>query len=87
MGSSSLSRTADLGLLATLRELLRDEDEPPTTSAVAEAVGVPEEYSRFIEQRLEENARRGYVVRDGEGHWLLTDRGATEAAAASAAAA
>ncbi len=73
-------QTADRGLLATVRDLHRDGVEPPTSTAVAEAVGVPEEYSGFIEQRLALNEQRGLVARDAAGHWLLTPYGASLAA-------
>lgn len=69
----------DGGLLATLRELERDRGEPPTATAVAEAVGVPKAYSAFIERRLELNERAGLVERDGSGRWQLTASGAAEA--------
>ncbi|MGH3050917.1 MAG: hypothetical protein ACRDLK_12240 [Gaiellaceae bacterium] len=68
---------ADHGLLATLRDLERSGGEPPTSRRVAEAVGVPAEYSDFIAHRLEENERRGLVERDDSDHWALTPRGAT----------
>ncbi|HET7566509.1 MAG TPA: hypothetical protein VFJ91_00835 [Gaiellaceae bacterium] len=70
----------DGGLLATVRELERERGEPPTATAVAAAVGVPEAYSEFIERRLELNEREGLVERDGAGCWRLTASGATEAA-------
>lgn len=70
----------DGGLLATVRELERECGEPPTATAVAEAVGVPKAYSEFIERRLELNEREGLVERDGSGHWRLTASGAAEAA-------
>ena len=67
---------ADHGLLGTLRDLERDESKPPTSRRVAEAVGVPAEYSDVIAHRLEENERRGLVERSDSGRWTLTPRGA-----------
>lgn len=77
MAPDEYETVADRGLLATLRELEREGDAPPTSEIVAGAVGVPGEYSEFIEQRLEENERRGLVARDGGGRWLLTAEGAS----------
>jgi|GEM_PF-6525619 hypothetical protein len=71
---------ADHGLLATLRDLLEETGEPATGESVAAAVSVPEEYSCFIERRLEENERRGLVTRDEAGRWLLTAEGTAVAA-------
>jgi hypothetical protein len=68
-----------------VRDLHRDGIEPPTSTAVAEAVGVPEAYSGFIEQRLELNERRGLVTRNAVGRWLLTPYGATLAVGGAAA--
>ena len=75
MAVPELERAPDHGLLATLRDLERRSGAPPTCEDVAEAVGVPEEYSAFIERRLELNERRGLVVHDGAGRWLLTAAG------------
>jgi hypothetical protein len=75
MALHELETNADRGLLATLRALEREGEPPPTSEVVAGAVGIPEVYSEFIEQRLEENERRGFVTRDGEGRWLLTPEG------------
>ena len=71
---------ADRGLLSTVRELLLAAEEPPTSDAVAAAVGMPEEYSDFVERRLELNEERGLVVRDEDGRWLLTPAGTSLAA-------
>jgi hypothetical protein len=73
---------ADHGLLATLRELLGEQGGPVTSEAIAAAVRVPGEYSDFIEQRLEQNERRGLVARDDAGRWLLTADGTSAATAA-----
>ncbi len=70
---------ADQGLLATVRELTRDGDTPPTSATVAAAVGVPHEYSSFIEQRLEQNEERGFVERGSGGCWILTPAGTAAA--------
>ena len=74
MALPKLEKAADHGLLATLRELERD-GAPPTSEEVAGAVGVPEEYSEFIERRLELNEERGLVVHYDSGRWLLTAKG------------
>jgi Mn-dependent DtxR family transcriptional regulator len=74
------TRQTDRGLLATVRELQHVRSAAPHTAAVAAAVGVPDEYARFIEQRLEENEERGYVERDAAGRWTLTSTGTTVAA-------
>jgi hypothetical protein len=71
----------DRGLLAIVRELERDLDAPPTTAAVAEAACIPGEYRRFIEERLERNAERGLVERDGSDHWQITAAGVVAASA------
>jgi len=80
MALHELETSADRGLLATLRELEREGEPPPTSEVVAGAVGVPEEYSEFIDRRLEENERRGFVTRDAAGRWLLTAEGTALAA-------
>jgi hypothetical protein len=70
----------DRGLLATVRELQHGRRGAPTAAAVAAAVGLPDGYSRFIEQRLEENEERGFVEQDGAGCWTLTSAGTVAAA-------
>lgn len=70
---------ADRGLLSTLRELVREDSAPPTSTTVAAAVGLPHEYSVFIERRLVENEERGYVERDADGRWWLTPSGTAAA--------
>jgi hypothetical protein len=66
---------ADRGLLSTLRELVHTDSAPPTSTTVAAAVGLPHEYTVFIERRLVENEERGYVERDTDGRWRLTPAG------------
>jgi hypothetical protein len=79
MAAREHETVADHGLLATMRDLLRDRGEPVSCEAIAAAVRVPDEYSAFIEQRLEQNERRGLVVRDDAGRWLLTADGTSVA--------
>lgn len=74
------THATDRGLLATVRELQHERSAAPTTAAVVAAVGLPDEYSRFIEQRLEDNEERGYVERNGAGCWALTSAGTAAAA-------
>jgi hypothetical protein len=69
----------DRGLLSTLRELARGDGTPPTSTVVAAAVGLPDEYTAFIERRLVENEERGYVERDAGGRWTLTPAGTVAA--------
>jgi Mn-dependent DtxR family transcriptional regulator len=83
MRVGELQSIADHGLLGTVRDLCRNRSAPPTTEAVAAAVGVPAPYSDVIAQRLELNEERGLVKRDDDGRWLLTDAG--ELVAVSAA--
>ena len=70
---------ADQGLLATVRELTRNSDAPPSSVTVATAVGIPHEYTGFIEQRLRLNEERGFVERGPDGCWTLTPAGTVAA--------
>jgi hypothetical protein len=65
----------DRGLLMTVLELLGDGDSPPTSAAVSEAVGIPEEYVDIVEERLEQNRERGFLRCDRNGCWRLTPNG------------
>jgi hypothetical protein len=80
MASATSGSEPDRGLLAILRELEHDLDAPPTTRAVAKAAGIPDEYTRYIEERLEQNRKRGLVLRCGNNYWLLTTAGSVAAA-------
>jgi hypothetical protein len=66
---------ADRGLLLTLLELV-EKRAPRTSTAIALAAGVPEEFAGHIERMLERNREHGLVDRGSDGVWSVTPAGA-----------
>lgn len=67
-----MTTLADRGLIITMRELVEAQGRPQTSSAIARALGIPDEYTATVEQRLERNRDHGLVERNREGRWQLT---------------